>query len=67
MKIPQIPRLKKAKSGAVQVQRDKNIVQINGDYFSSGLRWVPLNSPLHYMREARAYGKKHGMDIVAIR
>lgn len=67
MKVPKFPRLKKVKSGGGQVQRDPNIVQINGSYFSAGLRWVPLNSPLHYMREARAYGKKHGMDIVAIR
>ncbi|MGL5237051.1 MAG: type 4b pilus protein PilO2 [Plesiomonas shigelloides] len=49
------------------IQRDKSIVEINGVFFTAGLRWVPLNSPLNYMKEARAYGKKHGMDIVAIR
>jgi hypothetical protein len=44
-----------------------NTVTVNGKTFVAGLFWQPLSSPRHYMSEARAYGKEHDWDIVAIR
>lgn len=43
------------------------VISYHGKQFVSGLYWHPLNSPQKYMREARAYGKAHDLDFVAIR
>lgn len=43
------------------------IITINDKKFVSGLYWKPLTNPRKYMSEARAFGKKQGWDIVAIR
>lgn len=43
------------------------ILNYNGRKFVTGLYWHPLSSPRQYMKEARAYGKKQRLDIVAIR
>lgn len=42
-------------------------VLVNGRQFLSGLYWKPISSARAYMSEARAIGKKHGWDVVAIR
>lgn len=42
-------------------------ILVNGRQFLSGLYWNPLSSARAYMREARAIGKRHGWDVVAIR
>lgn len=44
-----------------------NVITVNGQDFVSGLEWVSLTSPIHYMAEARKLGKEKGMSIVAIR
>ncbi|MGG2299469.1 type 4b pilus protein PilO2 [Aeromonas caviae] len=44
-----------------------NVITINGQVFVSGLEWVSLTSPIHFMAEARKLGKEKGMSIVAIR
>jgi|GEM_PF-759933 len=46
---------------------DINIITVNGYKMVTGLLWQPLNSPRNYMSEARSLGKKHNMDIVAVR
>ncbi len=43
------------------------ILSLNGRKFVVGLRWQALKSSVHYMREARQFGKDHDMDIVVIR
>lgn len=43
------------------------VLPVNGRKFVVGLRWQALKSSVHYMREARQFGKDHGMDIVVIR
>lgn len=43
------------------------ILAYHGKSFVSGLQWHPLGSLTGYMKEAREYGRKHHMDIVAIR
>ncbi|MBR7919738.1 type 4b pilus protein PilO2 [Burkholderia vietnamiensis] len=43
------------------------ITAINGKEFVSGLLWEMLQRPRHYMSDARDFGKRHGMDIVAVR
>lgn len=43
------------------------VLPINGRQFVVGLRWQALKSSVHFMREARQFGKDHGMDIVVIR
>lgn len=44
-----------------------NVITVNGQDFVSGLDWVSLTSPIHFMAEARKLGKEKGMSIVAIR
>lgn len=44
-----------------------SVLPINGRKFVVGLRWQALKSSVHFMREARQYGKDHDMDIVVIR
>ena len=46
---------------------DINIITVNGYKMVTGLLWQPLNNPRNYMAEARSLGKKHNMDIVAVR
>ncbi|RQR11276.1 type 4b pilus protein PilO2 [Burkholderia stagnalis] len=43
------------------------VTAINGKEFVSGLLWEMLQRPRHYMSDARDFGKRHGMDIVAVR
>ncbi|ANN80809.1 type 4b pilus protein PilO2 [Bordetella flabilis] len=43
------------------------VLSINGRKFVVGLRWQALKSSVNFMREARLFGKEHGMDIVVIR
>lgn len=43
------------------------ILTVNGRAFVSGLLWKPLRSARSYMAEAKAIGKREGMDMVAIR
>ncbi|HAT2303987.1 TPA: type 4b pilus protein PilO2 [Citrobacter freundii] len=43
------------------------IVTINKRKFVIGLKWQGLDSPRHYMKQARAIGKEKGLDVVAIR
>jgi hypothetical protein len=43
------------------------VVTVNGKQFVSGLKWKTLENYRTYMNEARDYGKKEGMDMVAIR
>ncbi|KAB1469228.1 type 4b pilus protein PilO2 [Cronobacter sakazakii] len=43
------------------------IVTINKRKFVIGLKWRGLESPRNYMKQARAVGKKEGLDVVAIR
>lgn len=43
------------------------VTEINGKHFVSGLLWEMLQRPRHYMSDARDFGKRHGMDIVAVR
>ena len=43
------------------------ITQVNGKSFVSGLLWKPLRSARNYMAEAKAIGKREGMNMVAIR
>ncbi|MBS7690695.1 type 4b pilus protein PilO2 [Pseudomonas lalucatii] len=43
------------------------VLTYNGRKFVTGLYWHPLSTPRQFMKEARAYGKEHGLDIVAIR
>lgn len=43
------------------------VLNYHGRQFVTGLYWHPLNSPQKFMKEARAYGKQHGLDFVAIR
>ncbi|WP_095599586.1 type 4b pilus protein PilO2 [Pseudomonas sp. PIC25] len=43
------------------------VLTYNGCKFVTGLYWHPLSSPRQFMKEARAYGKQQGLDIVAIR
>jgi len=43
------------------------VLSINGRKFVVGLRWQALKNSVHFMREARQFGKEHGMDIVVIR
>ncbi|WP_334642979.1 type 4b pilus protein PilO2 [Klebsiella aerogenes] len=43
------------------------IVTINKKKFVIGLKWQGLDSPRHYMKQARAIGKEKGLDVVAIR
>jgi len=44
-----------------------DVMKINGYQMVTGLLWQPLNNPRNYMSEARSLGKKHNMDIVAVR
>lgn len=46
---------------------DINIITVNGYKMVTGLLWQPLNNPRNYMYKARSLGKKHNMDIVAVR
>lgn len=53
-----------------EAEQDKggvNVLPVNGRTFVVGLRWQALKSSVHFMREARQFGKDHGMDIVVIR
>lgn len=59
--IDQLRRKTKAKKNHF------NVITINGQVFVSGLEWVSLTSPIHFMAEARKLGKEKGMSIVAIR
>jgi hypothetical protein len=43
------------------------ILKYHGNSFITGLLWHSLDSPTGYMREARQFGRKEMMDIVAIR
>lgn len=43
------------------------ILKYHGNSFITGLLWHSLDSPTGYMREARQFGRKEKMDIVAIR
>ena len=48
-------------------QQNVQILSYHGKQFVSGLDWHPLDSPTAYMKEAREYGRRHKMDIIAIR
>jgi hypothetical protein len=53
-----------------EAEHDKGgvtVLPIHGRKFVVGLRWQALKSSVHFMREARQFGKNHGMDIVVIR
>lgn len=54
-------------SGDLQGKAGVTVLAINGRKFVVGLRWQALKSSVHYMREARQFGKDHDMDIVVIR
>ena len=43
------------------------VLTINGVPFVTGLYWKALTTPKNFMREARAIGKREGMDIVVLR
>lgn len=43
------------------------IISVNSNKFVVGLNWHPLKSARRYMREARDFGKAHGLDMVAIK
>lgn len=43
------------------------ILKYHGNSFITGLLWHSLDSPTAYMREARQFGRREEMDIVAIR
>ncbi|NWC89945.1 type 4b pilus protein PilO2 [Pseudomonas reactans] len=43
------------------------VTTINGKKFVSGLLWQALTQPRSYMKEAKAIGKREGLDIVTIR
>lgn len=43
------------------------VLQINRRNFAVGLRWQTLKNSVHFMRDARKFGKENDMDIVAIR
>lgn len=44
-----------------------NIIAVNNRKFVIGLQWRSLLSPRHYMKQAKAIGKKEKLDVVAIR
>jgi hypothetical protein len=48
-------------------QAKVQILTHHGNSFVTGLLWHPLDSLTGYMREARQFGRKEMMDIVAIR
>jgi hypothetical protein len=60
-------RQKKTREGDQNKDFATTAVMVNGRQFLSGLHWAPLVNSRGYMREARAIGKKHGWDVVAIR
>lgn len=44
-----------------------SLITVKNKRLVAGLFWVPLRKPRKYMAEARELGKKHEMNIVAIR
>ncbi|WP_313397392.1 type 4b pilus protein PilO2 [Acinetobacter variabilis] len=44
-----------------------NIITVNNRRFVIGLHWRGLQSPRHYMKQAKEIGKKEKLDVVAIR
>lgn len=56
-----------APNANVTKQTRVQILTYHGNSFVTGLQWHPLDSLTGYMREARQFGRKHQMDIVAIR
>lgn len=60
-------RNKKQQEAESDIFIDINVIPVNGYKMVTGLLWQPLNNPRNYMAEARSLGKKHNMDIVAVR
>ncbi|WP_295460785.1 type 4b pilus protein PilO2 [uncultured Pseudomonas sp.] len=56
-----------ASTSPAPTTKNVQILTYHGKSFVSGLQWHPLGSLTGYMKEAREYGRKHQMDIVAIR
>lgn len=47
--------------------KEIKILTINGHKFVVGLNWRSLKSARGHMKEAKEYGKKNGLDVVAIK
>ncbi|ECO4313205.1 type 4b pilus protein PilO2 [Salmonella enterica] len=43
------------------------VISVNGNNFAVGLDWKSLNNARKHMKEAKEYGKKNGLDVVAIK
>ncbi|ECE8411174.1 TPA: type 4b pilus protein PilO2 [Escherichia coli] len=51
-----------------QIQHKKiKVITVNGNNFAVGLDWKALNNARKHMKEAKEYGKKNGLDVVAIK
>ncbi|CAD7741210.1 hypothetical protein LMG31884_47420 (plasmid) [Xanthomonas hydrangeae] len=50
-----------------QVEASLNTITVHGKKLVGGLLWEPLDSPRHYMSEAKRIGKERKMEMVAIR
>lgn len=47
--------------------KEIKVINVNGNNFVVGLDWKSLNNARKHMKEAKDYGKKNGLDVVAIK